>query len=156
MSYSDSTLAYCHLVGNSSYWVGHSLLNMGRATPKLVLFPDLRLTFPGTYTANTHPLSLVTFDVESSLLIGLIRFYEAEHENTLYQVITDFNQRNVDKQCLFVVILIIMWLVFALNNYFVFKLKKCWQTMFICYFNYYVIGFCINAAILNYILNCIF
>ena len=56
-----------------------------------VSFPDLRLAFQA-HTANTHSLSLVRFDVKSSL-IGLIRFYEAEHENTLYQVITNFKPK---------------------------------------------------------------
>ena len=60
--------------------------------PAYSLVPRLEADFSGTYTANAHPPSLVTFDVESSL-IGLIRFYEAEHENTLHQVITDFKPK---------------------------------------------------------------
>ena len=60
------------------------------AVPSLV--PRLEAGLSGTYTANTHSLSLVRFDVKSSL-IGLIRFYEAEHENTLYQVITNFKPK---------------------------------------------------------------
>ena len=39
----------------------------------VVSFPDLKADgLSGTYTANTHPLSLVTFDVESSF-IGLMK-----------------------------------------------------------------------------------
>ena len=60
----------------------HTTTSVSVVTPVLnSLVPRLEAGLSGTYTANTHPLSLVKFDVESSL-IGLIRFYKALRSKT--------------------------------------------------------------------------
>ena len=118
-------LHVCHYKTCEEYRIEHIVQTLVMVHSKVKLIKDCRAQ---PYITDSRPQSCSptfrhVYCKYSLTKSGNVRcrvvadwFDEAEHENTLYQVITDF------------------------------KPKKCLQTMLICcYFNYYAIGFVLNG-----------